>query len=277
MRWRRMGRLAAAVAGLTTAIAWAGACSDADTPSAVTIPAEAATPAEATTPAEAATSSERVMFSTGDGLVLEGTVFVPSDAGRAAPASVVLLHMFPSDQTSWRAFAETLAGKGFLALTVNFRGYGASGGTKDIALIDRDVEAAVDFLRGRGEERIVLVGASMGGTAAMVVGARREAIVGVAALSAPPEFGGLDAKDAVGKLTAPTLFIAARDDGSAADSAQRFAEAAVAAGSDASTQLLPGREHGTQLLGADDGDEVTRRLLEFIEAAALGANRSSSS
>ena len=42
--------------------------------------------------------------------------------------------------------AETLVVGGFPALTLNFRGYGESEGSRDIELIDRDVEAAIDYL-----------------------------------------------------------------------------------------------------------------------------------
>ena len=49
------------------------------------------------------------------------------------------------------------------------------------------------------------------GTAALIVAARQP-VQGVVTLSAPVEFEGLSAKDAVTKVMAPKLFIGAEDD-----------------------------------------------------------------
>ena len=65
---------------------------------------------------------------------------------------------------------------GYRVLTFDFRGYcpggdaGCSEGEKNIPAIWQDVEGAVAALRSKGVTRLALVGASMGGTASLIVG-----------------------------------------------------------------------------------------------------------
>lgn len=201
---------------------------------------------------------EGIAFRTADGLLLEGTLFRPSERPNMG---VVLAHMFPGDQRSWSAVAEELRARGYLVLTFNFRGYGASEGDKDIALIDRDLEAALDFLKDGRAEEVVLVGASMGGTAAVLVAARRD-VAGIAALSAPRSFMGLDASEAAARVTEPALFVAAEGDGDAADVARWFAE--VVPGPSCAF-VARGREHGTDIFKGLQGAELLNVLGGFIK------------
>ena len=191
-----------------------------------------------------------------DGLDLDGRLFA------AAPERlVILLHMFPADQTAWYPFARELQARGTSALTLDFRGYGASEGGKDPGEIDRDVRAALAFARERGYERVVLIGSSMGGTAAIVVAAAQP-VDGVISLSAPSRMRGLDATVAIGKVDAPLALAAAAGDLSALNALEGLAERA---GLDAGAQLVvPGRAHGSELLESASGDEVSAWLLAFL-------------
>ncbi len=199
---------------------------------------------------------------TEDGLRLDARLF------RAEPAEgsrrlVILLHMYPADQSSWYGLARDLqADGGSSALTLDFRGYGASEGPKDVAKIDRDVRAAIAFARQRGFESIALVGASMGGTAAIMVAAEAS-VAGVITLSAPVSFRGLDAEAAVQRLSVPLAVLAARGDTAARHSLETFSEQA---GLDARHAVLyQGRAHGTDLLTGKTGDEVRTRLRELLD------------
>ena len=79
---------------------------------------------------------------TRDGLRLDARLFA------AEPERIViLLHMFPADQTAWYPFARELQALGITALTLDFRGYGASEGEQDPSEIDHDVRAAIAFVR----------------------------------------------------------------------------------------------------------------------------------
>ncbi len=201
---------------------------------------------------------QRVSFTTEDGITLSGHLFGSGTSG------VVLAHMYPGDQTSWYPTAERLAQEGYLVLTFDFRGYGDSQGTKQIDLIDRDLTAAIRELGDAGATKVALVGASMGGTAGLIAASRTPApvpIAGVATLSAPVEFKGLSAAEAVPKLTVPLLFLAAEDD-AGADGARELQELA---GSGAELELVPGDEHGTELLEGPHADEVWELLSSFLE------------
>lgn len=200
-----------------------------------------------------------VAFTTDDGVTLSGRLFGSGEAG------IVLAHMYPADQTSWRSTAERLAGEGYLVLTFDFRGYGDSEGSKDIDLIDRDVFAAIMALADAGAGRILLIGASMGGTACLVAADEsqplsRVFVSGVATLSAPVEFKGLSAEAAVPRLAMPLLFIAAERD-AGADGANVLEALSGGAGE---LRIVPGDDHGTELLQGEHADEIWELLLGFV-------------
>ena len=194
---------------------------------------------------------------TRDGLRLDARLFA------AEPERIViLLHMFPADQTAWYPFARELQAQGISALTLDFRGYGVSEGEQDPSEIDHDVRAAIAFARERAYTRIVLVGASMGGTAAIVVAADQP-VDGVAALSAPSRMRGIDAKSTIGSVDVPLTLIAASGDLAAMNALNSFA-ARAGLGEDARL-VVPGRAHGTELLDSAAGDGVRARLMAFLD------------
>jgi pimeloyl-ACP methyl ester carboxylesterase len=178
---------------------------------------------------------------------------------------VVLAHMFPADRSSWSEFSALLAQQGYRTLAFDFRGYGRSGGEKDIPEIWRDVLAAAAALREKGSKTVVVVGASMGGTAALVAAAQDpQAIDGVVTLSAPSTFMGLTAPpEILGGVTAPKLFVAADGDGSAAQTAQAFY---VQSPPPKRVEIVPGTEHGSDLMQGRQSEVVRRLVTSFLEA-----------
>ncbi len=127
-------------------------------------------------------------------------------------------------------------------------------------MIDRDVEAAWDFMEKQGVGKIFLMGASMGGTACLKVAAQRPA-AGVVALSAPLKFRGLSAADEVARITAPKLFLASEGDSSAVASAQQYFALAQ---EPKEIKIFPGSAHGTDMLKGEQGPEVQKTILEFV-------------
>lgn len=196
-----------------------------------------------------------VEFASTDGVPLCGRHYGAGDV------TVVLAHMRPSDQTSWEPFAERLAEEGYAAFTFNFRGYAPSSGEREIGLIDLDLGGALDYLAAQGVTQPVLVGASMGGTAAVKVAANRD-VAGVIALSAPREIEGLSAADYAAGVEEPKFFMVAEDDtGARLDGAALY---------DASTEpryfeVFRGGEHGTELVYGQHSELVQERILELLE------------
>tara|TARA_Y100000739_G_C20365070_1_gene354016 strand:+ start:156 stop:632 length:477 start_codon:yes stop_codon:yes gene_type:complete len=143
-------------------------------------------------------------------------------------------------------------------MTFDFRGYGKSTGTRDTRM-DRDLEAAVAYVRAKGAKQVILIGASMGGTAAIEIAAEID-VQGVAALSPPTSFGRINALGAVSSMLIPLLLIVAENDPPFTSSAREIETAAAA------TQFLelPGQEHGTNLYSAHI-DQVSGILLTFID------------
>jgi len=196
-----------------------------------------------------------VSFPSTDGVALKGYLFGSGKTG------VILAHMYPTDQKSWFPFAQRLADEGYSVMTFDFRGYGESKGQKVVSQIDRDLEGAYLFLKPKAQ-RVFLIGASMGGTAAIRV-ASRQPVAGVVCISGPVSFQGLSAVDAVEKVNVPCLFIAAeRDPGQAASSAEYLGKQAQGK---KDLLIVPGSDHGTFLLQGPHKERIEKKILDFLK------------
>ncbi len=193
-----------------------------------------------------------------DAIVLDARVF------GSGPTGVILSHMRPADQASWYPYATELAETGdFTVMTFDFRGYGDSTGEKQFDRIDTDLEAAYRYMRDTlGLDRIFLVGASMGGTASLVVGARED-VAGVVSISSPSQFPPLDAEEHVADITAPKLFVTSEDDVPAARSQERFWELAQ---EPKQQQIYNGDAHGTALFDDIHGAALSALITQFLKA-----------
>jgi pimeloyl-ACP methyl ester carboxylesterase len=241
-------RLAALMLVSSLVLAACGAPSPADAP-------PGSSPSGASPAAAANTGPRAVTFTSDDGITLSGTLY-----GSGASA-VVFSHMFPTDQTSWTLLAQDLAGRGYMVLTYDFRGYGKSQGAKEVSKIDHDLRAAVAFVRAQGATRLVLVGASMGGMATAKVAAV-ENPAAVVIMSAPQSFAGLVVSDdEVKAISAPKLFIGSEQDG-ATSATLHMAEVASAP---KDKYIYPGSGHGTYIFDTKYGADLTQRIIQFIE------------
>lgn len=215
-------------------------------------------------PTKVPPGSEAVSFDSADGVRLEGRLFGEGSVG------VVLSHMRPSDQTSWWSFAEDLADEGYLVLTYDFRGYcpgavgGCSGGEQDLGEIWRDVVGAVGFVRSRGAQRVVLIGASMGGTASLMAAAQGGVSVDViVTLSAPAAFEGMNlTADLLTRVIAAKLFIAGTGDGSAAEDAQSLYAMSPPP---KRVEILTTDDHGTDILDGNQSGRAGTLILSYLE------------
>jgi pimeloyl-ACP methyl ester carboxylesterase len=123
---------------------------------------------------------------------------------------VVLAHGGRFTKESWHDQAQELAAHGFHVLAFDFRGFGGSHGPGqadfDTAPFDKDVIAAVRYLKAQGAGTVSVVGGSFVGGAA-----------GDAAIEWPGEidrvvFLGAAPNLSADKLKCRSLFIVARDD-----------------------------------------------------------------
>jgi pimeloyl-ACP methyl ester carboxylesterase len=215
-----------------------------------------------------AEGSRPVSFETEDGVRLEGRLFGPSSAS----AGLVLAHMLPADQSSFYDLAGHLADDGYRVLTFNFRGYcpggddGCSEGSKQPEAAPTDLTAAAAELRAQGVTRLGLIGASMGGTAAIRVASTQEGDVAtLITLSAPQVVDGLSAgATELQTVTAAKLFIAGNGDGQAAADAETFYLASMPP---KRYEILTTDDHGTELL---EGSQ-RQRVIDLIDGWLLGS------
>ena len=210
------------------------------------------------TPVPTPEEASSVSFTTEDGVELKGKLFGKGDTG------VVLAHMFQANQTSWWEFGQVLADEGYMALAFDFRGYDGSSGSKDINFIDRDIMAALEFLRHRGASSIFLIGASMGGTASLKVAAS-ENVAGVVILSAPLDFRGLNVEKE--RVRVPALLMASDEDEPGIRNLQAAFEDGVVTKEISESAVYEGtREHGSDILHGKYGDVARARILDFLAA-----------
>lgn len=196
-----------------------------------------------------------VRFGVGGATNLAGII-----AGRGA-TGVVLAHQADSDVCIWDAEFHELVGQGYRVLAFDSNGYGASE-TRIDTTYDDDVVAAAAFLRAAGASKIVLFGASMGGTYCLAAAARVEPpVTAVISASGPTAYGGVDAEAAVPKLRMPVLFVAQAGDAPFGDAAKTMYAEAKASPARV-LKVPPGSNHGIVLVRPPDGDPAVRLALQ---------------
>ena len=182
--------------------------------------------------ADAAGSGESVEVSGGEALVW-------GEGDRGA----VLAHGAAYDAASWREQAERLAGSGVAALAVE------DTSAQSVA------EAAGYLKEERGVRDVTLIGASAGTSG--VLGAAEEdpgLADGVILLSGTGEVSGL------GEY--PKLFVASEGEG-LAGTVRTMAEEAP--GGRNEVLILPGDAHAQAIFESDQGEKLTRTILERLE------------
>ena len=207
------------------------------------------------------TPIESVSLTTEDKITLSATLF---GQGKLA---VILAHQGTegTDQTSWQPFARLLAEQGYVALTLDFRGRGQSQGYLQANQLIKDVNAAIQFLRGRGYQRIVCMGASMGGTACLRAALDHD-LAGLVVIASPMSSGLPTAvkPDELSRLTLPKLFICAENDRYSPVIPQ-MKQMFDLSPDPKQLKFFPGTAHGTELFDTEYGDEFRQLLLNFVE------------
>jgi pimeloyl-ACP methyl ester carboxylesterase len=191
----------------------------------------------------------------------EGTRLVGYELGRG-PRGVVLSHQYGGDACQWSTYGPVLAKAGYHVLAFDFHGYGRSpvgSGENDI-----DVSAAAAKLRALGARKIVLVGASMGGTASLSAAASLQPpAAAVISLSGPASFDLTSALDAVPRLSMPKLFVVGARDVQFVDDARDLYRRAT---NPKRLVVVPTADHGVDLLD----DRATTRAIDATLRRAFG-------
>jgi dienelactone hydrolase len=194
---------------------------------------------------------------------LDGVSIATYSQGQGTTA-IVLVHQVNQDHCGWSAEAGALAKK-YRVMSIDLRGYGTSQRTKGTTAFAyrNDIAAAVTELRAKGAKKVVLVGASMGGSAVVVAGAFiNPPVDAIVAVSAPTNYKGQNAKTAAPKLAVPARFLAASDDGSAVTSAKSLDKSANNS-PDHQAVVFPTGGHGWALLRP--GSPAESALTSFVD------------
>lgn len=171
---------------------------------------------------------------------------------------VVLAHQSGADSCQMLAIGRGLTSGGYQVLAFDFSGAGASEPPSEgTAQVSEDLAEAVDLVRQRGAESVAVLGASMGGFAALVAGSSSDPpLDAVVALSAPDRFGE-QAVPALEGFPSPLQVYVGRDDAGFVEPSQSFAAQVPAA----ELFVLPGPGHGVDLVD----DAVFSRITEFFD------------
>ncbi|HMD81749.1 MAG TPA: alpha/beta fold hydrolase, partial [Anaerolineales bacterium] len=153
-------------------------------------------------------ASHSVTFDTADGATVSGELY---GSGETA----VIFSVMGNCKPGWREFAQLTAAQGFMALTYQWRGCRESGSVdeNEIQKFVEDTRGAINFVRGQGAERIILVGASLGGLASAKVAVEMQAS-GLVVIASPPSIPqwGFEIERADLNTDIPKLFITAEND-----------------------------------------------------------------
>jgi pimeloyl-ACP methyl ester carboxylesterase len=201
-----------------------------------------------------------ITFSAGrNGAMLHGVV-----VGQG-PTAVVLAHQSDDDACVWSFYVPELTAAGRQILAFDFNDHGSSDRVGD-GRLDLDLLAAVAEARNRGATRVVVIGASMGGTAALAAaGTPNSGIDGVVSLSAVSSWLHTDAEANAATISIPVLFVAAQNDGSVAQTAQTVSDACGCAYPD--VLVFSGSRHGTRLLEGPDSASLGAAIDQLITHA----------
>jgi dienelactone hydrolase len=151
---------------------------------------------------QSAPAGRDVTLTAPDGTALKGTYYASGPPGPA----VLLLHMCNTTRKSWEPLGPQLAAAGIHALSVDYRGFGESGGDRHDSLPPQDaqkvvnekwpgdLDAAYEFLiaqPGVDRTRIGVAGGSCGVTQAVRLARRHPDVRSLALLAGPLDLEGL--------------------------------------------------------------------------------------
>jgi alpha-beta hydrolase superfamily lysophospholipase len=134
-----------------------------------------------------------------DGITIRGQILFPSARPAILYPALIICHGIPGsgtarplDDPGYEGLAEDFSSLGIATVIFNFRGCGVSGGDFDMMGWVRDLEAVLDKILNTPHidpTRVMLLGFSGGGAAAIRVAADSARVYGLAAAGTPSHFG----------------------------------------------------------------------------------------
>jgi pimeloyl-ACP methyl ester carboxylesterase len=210
-----------------------------------------------------APAQQSISFATDDG------GHICADLYGHGSRAVVLAHGGRFNKESWHDQALSLASAGFEVLAIDFRGFGCSTGPGqqdfDSAPFDKDVLAAVRYLKAQGAKTVSVVGGSFGGSAAgdaSIKSASKspDKIDRIVFLGAAPNLP-------ANGLKSRALFIVARDDTSGSGPRLPGIQAQYEkAPQPKQLIVLDGSAHAQFLFQTDQSARIMQEIVRFLSA-----------
>jgi alpha-beta hydrolase superfamily lysophospholipase len=187
---------------------------------------------------------------------------------------VIFLHMMPATKASYTSLAQKFQELGWEGIAVDFRGHGASEGGPEgyLNFSDQqhqekylDISAAVDYLKKHniGEDKISIIGASIGANLALKYLVQNEVIKTAVLLSPGLNYRGITTKDLVTKLGTGkrVLFVGSEDDNYTKECIEEL-YGLVPAGVEKQKQIYKDAGHGTTML--ERNADCAEIIINFI-------------
>lgn len=188
-----------------------------------------------------------------------GYVTFPSSEGQDVEAfatgkggtALILAHQADGTVCQWVPEARDLARDGYRVVAVDSAG-------SDVA----ELTAAVAYARKQGAQKVLLVGASKGGTAVLTsAGTITPAVDAVVSLSAPSDYQGMDAIGTVPGLAMPILYMASEGDTDFAASTKELSRASTKAAEN-ELHIVGGVNHGVSMLDSPENLATVKAFLK---------------
>lgn len=221
---------------------------------------------------------EPLHLTTADGIKIAANYFPVDSQKHPSPLGwVVFLHMMPATKESWNELAERLRHSGYAGIAIDLRGHGASDGGpdgyrefSDVEHQDsvRDVDAAIDFLASVGahDDRIVLIGASIGANLALSAIAHHRNVHKGVLISPGLDYHGIATQPLVAAMPEgkQLLFIGAYDDDRVIDNVHEVQLLcdSIPSGIAVTKELVITGGHGTAILV--NHPELIETIVTFI-------------
>jgi pimeloyl-ACP methyl ester carboxylesterase len=160
----------------------------------------------------------------------------------------------------WLSFANDLADRGIQAAVFQYSSVGSPS----------EVRAVAAALRGHGADQVIALGASAGGRAVVqLAGTDEPGVDAVASLSAEREIGASypDILPSARRIHLPSLYVGSREDGYTLFGKETIQLHDATPAQINELLLVPGSDHGVDLLAGPDGKRVRPAIVSFASKA----------
>jgi pimeloyl-ACP methyl ester carboxylesterase len=204
--------------------------------------------------AQATLQPQRVEIRASDDLTLVGNFFPATDAASDTGApTVLLLHQYGANKTSWGPLIPALYDAGYTLLAVDLRGHGETGSSQDWVRARQDTQTWLGWLReqpGVDPERLSIIGSSIGSNLALRGMADDERVVTAVAISPGLNYFGVTTQDAIETIGRRPVFLITAQLDTQSSAGVRILATIVKG--DALIRIYPGSAHGVSLFGQAD-------------------------